>query len=765
MSDPSRQIPTPTVAASPFELFAGLDPPTSLEGSLTAIAQRLRETFDVDIVIVRVRDDDARRVVRASSTRDPRLDALLHSALGADRDATVDLGLSALEGGSALVWSDLSQTPEVLARIAEIERHGTDVTAARAALIGASCVAMPLRTSAIPNLGALGLINLGSRTPLGERERTAIEALAPQIGLAVQNAVLRDRHARMRQVMESLLATTQNGVIVIDNDGIIGLVNRAYGEILGITESLEGLPAQRVLRDLVRPRFTDPDVYERIALRLEGHPHITLRDQLETVDGRFLERFSAPIRDGDGRKLGRVVILSDITLRQRALVDARSLAETNAELLRREEARAQEEIAMARAAHVLASALTLTDVHEHLVAQVATFVPDTRIVLFDVRRRGDILAVAARGLPDGADLTHLRTARGSGIVGRVADSRRTLICHDVVRDPSIHLGRLEAPGTRSVMAIPLELVDRAYGVLVLYSPRPGTFDERLLRLVTELCQHAATAIQNALLFEHERHIAHNLQDALLAEEPPLVEGLQIATLYRAAGGSMVGGDVHNVWQPAAGRVAVLVGDVAGKGIAAAGTTGMVRYILEGLAAEQADPAILMDQLSHMTANRLGDAAFVTAFLAMIDLERDEIIWTNAGHPPPIVIAPDGHLHTLEDPDPPIGFMTGMPYRHHREPFTSGSLLVMTTDGITEAGPPEDQFGEERLAATVRQMAQQSVHDIATGIYSAARNHASGPLHDDVALAVVRRTGVPMLEPILAADAAPATPDRDRSSTT
>ncbi len=749
MSD--ERIPTAVsgpAAASPFELFAGLDRPASLEGSLRAIAERLRETFDVDIVVIRAQDEDRRRVGRAYSTETPELGENLGAALAAFRPETADLGLTSLPGGSATLWPDLGHTPAVLARLTEIEDRGIDVGAAREAIRNASGVAMPLRTPSNPGLGAVGMINLSGRPPIGHRERSALEALAPQISLAVQNALLRDHQEHNRQIMEAILATTQNGVLVIDTDGIVSLVNRAYGELLDIpTEGLAGQPAEKILRELVRPRFTDPDAFERIAIRVESKPNVVLRDQMETIDGRIIERFSAPAHDSDGHMLGRVVILSDITVRHRALMDARSLAQENAELLQREEERAQEELTVARAAHMLASALTRTDIHDHLVDQIANLIPSGRVVLFDVRRRGDIIAVATRGFPEDADLSRLRTRRGMGVAGRVADSRRTLVCHDVIVEPNLVLGPMEAMGTRSVLAIPIELADRAYGVLAVYSPETHAFDERLLRVFQELAQHAEAAIQNALLFEHERRIAEGLQDALLAEEPPVVPGLEIATLYRAAGGAMVGGDIHNVWLLRPDLVAVLVGDVAGKGIPAAGTTGMVRFMLEGLAVREHDPAALFDQLSPMIQSRMGDAAFVTAFLAIIDVGANQLIWTNAGHPPPIVVHADGTSSTLEAPDPPLGFIDDTSYRSHRETFDPGSLLVITTDGITEAGPPEDQFGEGRFNDAVRALADRPVHDIAQGVYNAARQYAESPMHDDVALAVVRRAVDEMVDSI------------------
>ncbi len=740
MDDPPRPRP-PEVPAGPFELFAGLDPPASLEGSLTAIADRLRETFDVDVVMMRAEEEDRSRVARAFSAEDPGVREMFGAALTAIRSETTGLGFGNLSGGAAITWEDLSSQPAIIARLAELEDMGFEMRAARRVLRGASAVAMPLRTQSNPDLGAIGLVALPGRRRVGQMERDALQALAPQISLAVQNALLRDRNRRTRQVLEAMIATTRNGVIVIDTDGIVSIVNRAYGDLLKIqTEKVLGQPAQRVLRELIIPRFTDPDAYERIATRLEARPNITVRDQLETVDGLVLERFSAPVRDPSGQILGRVAILSDITVRHRALIEARTLAEVNAELLQREEARAQEEIALARSAHMLSSALTRQDIHEQLVEQVAALVDADRIALFLVRRRGDIVAVTTRGF-DERWLPELRRRRGEGMAGRVAESRRTLMCRDALTDPGIELGP-EIADIRSIVAVPIELVERAYGVLAVYSTEPHAFDERDLRVLNELARNAEAAIQNALLFEHERHIAESLQDALLAEEPPDVDGLQMATLYRASGGSMVGGDVHDVWSIGPGRVAVMVGDVAGKGINAAGTTGMVRYILEGLAVHEHDPGHLFDHLARLVTGRLGDAAFVTGFLGIVDISADTLTWACAGHVPPILLRGDRLAGVLDDPDPPLTFpMEGRPYRTHTAHFPVGSLLVLSTDGIIEARRGDEFFGEERLRDTVVRLAPLPPQEIAHGVYAAARRFAGGPLQDDAALAVVRRVAV------------------------
>jgi PAS domain S-box-containing protein len=628
--------------------------------------------------------------------------------------------------------------PAVLARLAEIEDTGVPLQGARRVLAGAAAIAMPLRTRSNPHLGALALVGLAGRAPIGDAEQEALEALAPQISLAVQNALLRDRNRRTRQVLEAVLATTRNGVVVIDTDGMISIVNRAYGELMRLDpDSLVGQPAERVLREHIKPRFRDPEAFEEIAMRLDDGPDVVLRDQLETVDGLVLERFSAPVRDPSGTLLGRVAILSDITVRHRALLEAQALAQENARLLEREERRSQEEIAIARAAHVLASALTRADIHDQLVAQAQTLVGGAWSALLTVRRRGDLTPVAVRGFGRDA-VRDLRRRRGEGVLGRVVDTRRAIICSDTYDDPSLDVPTVAPDEIRSFVAVPVELADRVYGVLTVNDATPDAFGERDLRVLRELCRHAAAAIQNALQFEQERQIAETLQDALLAEEPPEVDGLELATLYRAAAGAMVGGDLYDVWVLPDGKVAVMVGDVAGKGVQAAGTTGMIRWLTQGLSAHEDDPGRLLDQLARLVAGRLGEAAFVTAFLAIVDRDHDAIAWTSAGHPPPLLVGADGAVTALEDPDPPIGFHMDEPYHTHASPFPPGALLVLTTDGILDARRGDETFGEERLRTTILGAVTRPAAMIAQDVYAAARRFAGGPLGDDAALAVVRR---------------------------
>ena len=245
------------------------------------------------------------------------------------------------------------------------------------------------------------------------------------------------------------------------------------------------------------------------------------------------------------------------------------------------------------------------------------------------------------------------------------------------------------------MHVPLVLGDRVYGVVSVNSLHPRAFGERELKVMDELALHAASALQNALQFEQERHVAEVLQQALLAEELPAGRGPRAGRRStRPSGGSEVGGDFYSAWPLADGRLAILVGDVSGKGVEAAGVTAMVRYMAEALSQHRAEPAALVEELNDLLCARMADGALVTLVLAVVDAARDRLVWCSAGHPPPVLLDADGGLRALDDPDPPCGVFPCGRYHQTEEKFAPGDLLVLYTDGLIEARRKTREFGEE-----------------------------------------------------------------------
>jgi PAS domain S-box-containing protein len=542
----------------------------------------------------------------------------------------------------------------------------------------------------------------------------------------------------VQQLAIAAVMSSPVGMIVTDADEVIAVVNRAACELLEVDAGdLVGRPVQEATAERLRWRFVNPDESAEAlrAARTAGDPRCPC--DLETVDGRTVRVRCAPLTDAEGSPCGRVETLTDISETRAALVRATNLASERARLLEREERRAREEAALARAAHMLASALTPSDVHAHLIEQARELVPPCeKVAVLVADPRGTVTAAAQEGFrPE--TVARMVFRRDEGTVGRVMAGGRAFICNDTAAEPRGSSAITGPEGIRSFMHVPIVLAERAYGMIALNSSRPRAFGERELRLVGELTRHAAGALQNALQFAQERHIAGTLQRALAAGEPPPVHGLEIAALHRPATGVQVGGDICAAWRTPGGGAALLIGDVSGRGIEAAGLAVMVRHMAEALSRHHRDPGDLLTELNEMLAARLPDGSLVTLAMAVADPQGGSLTWANAGHPAPVLLRAAGPVTTLGDPGPPCGAFTGHRFPGRRTPLNAGDLLVLYTDGITEARRRGREFGEHALHELLCSLAHLPAADLPGEVVGTVQEWCEGALDDDVAVAVVR----------------------------
>ena len=591
---------------------------TDLAAALDEIAERVHEIFPVDVVSVMVVDDLEHEGVThgycVGSSAPAQAIAPLLTSDGID---PVGIGQAAFDAGRPVEWPRLVAEPAELARLARLADSGGPAGALHRLMLDAGGIAVPLSAPHAPALGAVSLVSLSRETPLPRRAVAQLEALAPQLALTVRNHQLAARNRRNRHTLEGVISSSPMGVIVRDVQGRLSIANAAAEEILAIDlESLVGARMSAVIDDHIKWRFVNPDDYAESLRAIDAGAAERATLEAETVDGRTIEHSSSPVHDSAGTVVGRVIMLHDVTSARTALTEARRLAQERAGLLEREERRAQEEVSLTRAAHAMASALTPADIHERLLVESMGLLPACeKVAVLTVDRRGMVLPAATRGFSE-ASVRKMTFRRGEGVVGRVLSDGRPFICNDTEVDERISNRITRAEGIRSFMHVPLMLAERVYGLVSVNSAQRHAFGERELRLMTELARHASGALQNALRFEEERHIAETLQQALLAEELPRVAGLELAALYQPAAGSQVGGDFYSAWPLGDGRLALLVGDVSGKGVEAAGVTAMVRYMAEALSQHSSDPAELVRELNEMLCPRMPDGSLVTLVFAV-----------------------------------------------------------------------------------------------------------------------------------------------------
>ena len=281
------------------------------------------------------------------------------------------------------------------------------------------------------------------------------------------------------------------------------------------------------------------------------------------------------------------------------------------------------------------------------------------------------------------------------VVAHVAAERGPLAILDVPA-AGIDASSL-GPAISSLLAVPLIAGGQIIGSLHIGTLTRREFDAESVDLLRLASDRASLAIARTRLHDREHRIAQELQRSLLPSVLPSIPGVELAARYLPGGnGATVGGDWYDAIELPGGRVAVVIGDVVGRGIAAAATMGQMRSALRAILMEADDSAAMSERLNRFALG-LGECILTTVVLAIFDPATGNLRYTNAGHPPPLLVGPDGAARYLEDvPAPPMGVMEMPSYGQRALPLASGWTLLLYTDGLIERPAEVLDIGLDRL---------------------------------------------------------------------
>jgi serine phosphatase RsbU (regulator of sigma subunit)/anti-sigma regulatory factor (Ser/Thr protein kinase) len=333
-----------------------------------------------------------------------------------------------------------------------------------------------------------------------------------------------------------------------------------------------------------------------------------------------------------------------------------------------------------------------------------------------------------------------------------ADALREQLAHVAlgppVEDPGPWHGLLPSGSSDEVYAFPLVARGRRIGMMVIGRPGGDRFDSGILDLADELSRRAALAIDNARLYTAQTSMSRALQRSLLPPELPDIPGLDVAVVYEPAGQrSEVGGDFYDLFESEPdptgwARWRFAIGDVCGTGPEAAAVTGLARYALRILAGEGLPVPDVLTRLNRLILAEGPRARLLTLLHGEISMDERggmhlEVV--SAGHPPPLLLHPDGRVDGVIEPQPLLGvFEDGIDFRAKRLALEPGQLLLCVTDGVTERREGNRMLGDgqglERLLGSFTGM---SAGAVAAGVQRAVREFGSNPSNDDVALIVLR----------------------------
>lgn len=364
--------------------------------------------------------------------------------------------------------------------------------------------------------------------------------------------------------------------------------------------------------------------------------------------------------------------------------------------------------------------------------------------------------MAGRGVlmtTEGEELV-VKAARGEGfkisstVRDRVLNKKESMLIADAQLDQALK-GQMSivAQKVRSMIAVPLQTNDKVIGLIYVDAQQMRQFTREDLNLLTVMANVAAIRIEHARLNEveeaeramsKEMEQAAAIQKRLLPSASPVVTGLDIAGRTTAC--RHVGGDYYDFLKFPDGRVGMLVGDVAGKGMPASLLMSSLQARVHVLFEDGDNLAQKISRLNKSTCANCPENRFITFFMTVLDPHTGELVYTNAGHNPPLIVRASGEFEALGGGGMILGILPMATYQESQARMEIGDALVLFSDGITEAPNPEgEEFGEQRLAALVASVRKEPSVDIIEEIHKAVNTFTQGaPAADDITVVIARR---------------------------
>lgn len=343
---------------------------------------------------------------------------------------------------------------------------------------------------------------------------------------------------------------------------------------------------------------------------------------------------------------------------------------------------------------------------------------------------------------------------GEGLVGAVAQNGMGILIENALEDPRVVKHEDPSLEVRSVIVVPIVFRDRKLGVLAIVNPSDGgAFGENDFSLARSIAEQAGLAIHNLDLMASQIEknkldvdlgLAHEIQNMLLPREFPKRGNLNFGKFYRSA--QKVGGDLFDVFPIDENRVGVAIADVSGKGIAASLLMAICQSNLRHFARDLISPARVLKALNEVLLLEMRPEMFITVTYAVIDVARGELAIARGGHELPLLVHAGGEVPSsefLSSDGMALGMVPSVIFDSAIEekviPFVKGDLLMLYTDGLTEAVESTgEEFGNARLAeiatAQARQPSQVVVDKVIQGVEAFCG--PAGEQLDDLTLVVV-----------------------------
>src|SRR5881392_1725419 len=395
----------------------------------------------------------------------------------------------------------------------------------------------------------------------------------------------------------------------------------------------------------------------------------------------------------------------------------------------------------------LLASVTLHETLEQIVSLVFEAVPADRCMIMMRDQKADDLRVVVARLRDRrGEVGEIRISRS--VIDEVVTHGKSVLTSDAQADPRFAGGTVMLQGVRSVLAVPLGVGANVFGIIYADSPlADNRFTGDHLKVLTTLASVAAIRVENARLteeqmererLEREQQVPSEIQQRFLPAAAPQIEGYELQGISFPC--YEIGGDYYDFIAREDGKWVVALGDVSGKGTAAALLMSSLHAAIHAQTGSHDTLVETISAVNRYLADNIPANRFVTLFYAELDPDSGALSFLNAGHNPPLIIHSAGTVEQLASGGLPLGIKRDAEYREGRTQLQCGDVLVIYSDGVTEASSPSgEEFGPTRLYEVVSRNVDASAAGIRDRIESALTKFSQGTkAADDITLVIVKR---------------------------
>lgn len=524
----------------------------------------------------------------------------------------------------------------------------------------------------------------------------------------------------LEKYLGSVLDAVAEGIEIIDADGYYSFANLAAESMFGPREKIIGRRYDDTRWSLTTAAGVPipPEETPQAQVMRTGEPLLDTLFGAVLPDGRqvVLTMNAVPFPDESGHIVGTLVSYTDVTRRSRGERFDAALAEI--------------------AAAVNSSFDFDTILQGALDLAVGALGCESGILFLKegpdwVMRFLSNLPEDMHGARVSDELASFTTLTG-GKAGAIA-------FNDAYEDDRIDGRVMRRFHIRSLLDVSLRVRERDIGdVSFIYQSTAVPFTADEVAFADRFGAIVGLALESSELYHAEKETARLLQEALLGDPAP-IEGIAFSHAYHSGTKStLVGGDFLDLFEIDGDHVAVLLGDVSGKGIAQAMLAARAKHTMVAHLLEGDLPARVLDLTNQVLGHSTDSETFITAFAGLLDKRTGVLEYCNAGHPDPLVLRSGGAVERLSARSPLLGAFAEMQFEQAAARLGVGDVLLLYSDGVTEARGPDGFFGSKRIASLLERSSLVGVGGLADDVLKEVADYASGALADDVAILALKR---------------------------